>query len=381
MKRYLPWIITALCAVVAFQGLRPAASRTEYNTAEFGRLPVLLNGRVQPLDSVARNTLLFLRGKQTVRVEGAKSLTAVEWLMEVAMKPELAKTRKVFRIDHPDLKSLLGLPPEGVHDFAFADLQSGMETLSKEARRVSEIEQAVRNPFEKSVSKLANALATYRGLQNTLRPENSDDFVAELTRYKDVLPKGIAAFRKREAGEEFNKEDWQAFVQIARDYDTAGSVAQGMLIPPFEENAPKDAWQTVGGALIGALRTGAVAKPVELFAAMATAYRQQKPADFNKALDEYTQWLATGHTKELNKARWEFVFRDWQPFYQTMILYVLIFLLGCASWFGGSQVTSRSAYYVLILAFLVHTAGIVFRMALEGRPPVTNLYSLSLIHI
>ena len=29
----------------------------------------------------------------------------------------------------------------------------------------------------------------------------------------------------------------------------------------------------------------------------------------------------------------------------------------------------------LILAFVIHTFGLVFRMYLEGRPPVTNLYS------
>src|SRR5690606_11865678 len=33
------------------------------------------------------------------------------------------------------------------------------------------------------------------------------------------------------------------------------------------------------------------------------------------------------------------------------------------------------AFYLIALAFVVHTAGLIFRMALEGRPPVTNLYS------
>jgi ABC-type transport system involved in cytochrome c biogenesis permease subunit len=37
----------------------------------------------------------------------------------------------------------------------------------------------------------------------------------------------------------------------------------------------------------------------------------------------------------------------------------------------------RSAFCILlvILAGCVHTFGLVFRMVLEGRPPVTNLYS------
>jgi cytochrome c-type biogenesis protein CcsB len=40
-----------------------------------------------------------------------------------------------------------------------------------------------------------------------------------------------------------------------------------------------------------------------------------------------------------------------------------------------SEALRRSAFYLVIVAGLVHTFGLVFRMALEGRPPVTNLYS------
>jgi ABC-type transport system involved in cytochrome c biogenesis permease subunit len=35
----------------------------------------------------------------------------------------------------------------------------------------------------------------------------------------------------------------------------------------------------------------------------------------------------------------------------------------------------RTAFYLVILTGLIHTFAIIFRMVLEGRPPVTNLYS------
>jgi ABC-type transport system involved in cytochrome c biogenesis permease subunit len=57
------------------------------------------------------------------------------------------------------------------------------------------------------------------------------------------------------------------------------------------------------------------------------------------------------------------------------VIYFLAFLLGCCSWIGWFRGFNRSAFYLLLLGFTVHTAGIIFRMALEGRPPVTNLYS------
>ena len=35
----------------------------------------------------------------------------------------------------------------------------------------------------------------------------------------------------------------------------------------------------------------------------------------------------------------------------------------------------KSAFYLILLSFVIHTSGLIFRMVLEGRPPVTNLYS------
>ena len=57
-----------------------------------------------------------------------------------------------------------------------------------------------------------------------------------------------------------------------------------------------------------------------------------------------------------------------------MTLYVLAFLLACISWLGCERF-SASAFYIFLLALAVHTFGLVSRMYLQERPPVTNLYS------
>jgi len=42
---------------------------------------------------------------------------------------------------------------------------------------------------------------------------------------------------------------------------------------------------------------------------------------------------------------------------------------------GDAMRARRAAFQLLVLAFVIHTLGLVFRMYLERRPPVTNLYS------
>jgi len=94
-------------------------------------------------------------------------------------------------------------------------------------------------------------------------------------------------------------------------------------------------------------------------------------------------------TPQLRKADQEFFFSTMQPFYKATVIYVLALVLALLSWFGGGGATAthkaptfnvsdllrRSAFYFVMLAWVIHTFGLVFRMYLEGRPPVTNLYS------
>jgi cytochrome c-type biogenesis protein CcsB len=58
-----------------------------------------------------------------------------------------------------------------------------------------------------------------------------------------------------------------------------------------------------------------------------------------------------------------------------MVIYVTALVLAFLSLLFWPRTLVRSAFYLLALAFVVHTVGLVSRMVLQGRPPVTNLYS------
>ena len=68
MKKWIPLILVVVMAGWALSGLRQPPE-TGFHTRDFGKLPVLMNGRFQPFDSVARNSLLQIRTKQTVLIE------------------------------------------------------------------------------------------------------------------------------------------------------------------------------------------------------------------------------------------------------------------------------------------------------------------------
>ena len=112
MRRNLSWIVAAVFAIWILSSLRPPNNPTEFELDEFGRLPVLANGRIQPLDLFARNTLLRIQGRKvrpsTNDPSQTRILSAREWILEVMAYPEIADRRRIFRIESLDLRNLLG---------------------------------------------------------------------------------------------------------------------------------------------------------------------------------------------------------------------------------------------------------------------------------
>ena len=111
---------------------------------------------------------------------------------------------------------------------------------------------------------------------------------------------------------------------------------------------------------------------VNYFARMATAYGRTNAVEFNSAIAGYKNWLAPQFAKEAAKGRAEFYFNQVKAFLHAIIMYIIAFVLagGALLTFGTfpnlSESLRRSAYYLIALAFVVHTFGLVFRMVLEN---------------
>jgi ABC-type transport system involved in cytochrome c biogenesis permease subunit len=109
---------------------------------------------------------------------------------------------------------------------------------------------------------------------------------------------------------------------------------------------------------------------------MAGAFNADKPSEFNQAMADYRVWLRSNNlTTALEEGEQEFFFNHLQPFYVSMVTCVAAVILGCLYWINLSPAARKSGFFLLVLAFAIYTFALVFRMYLQGRPPVTNLYS------
>jgi len=381
MKKWTPWIIAAIFAAWFLSGFEAPKAKNGFDIAGFGRLPVLLDGRIQPLDSVARNSLLSISGKSTVSVSNAPPLSATEWLLDTMTRPDVADGLKFFRIQHPDLEGLFGTQNAGLEYYSFNDMTNQLGQLQTQAMNLSASEDGksdavkLRTPFQRDLMHLVDSMVLFNRLKNSLEPEGTRDFTDELQVYQDSIGPGKLALQQSEEGKEANEEDLNRIAAFFRRYTEVASNAAPLLIPPATDQ-PRTAWANIGTNLLETLRSGEISPPAKFYAAMSTAYRSNQPAAFNQTVAGYRVWLQGNDLyPALQKGDQEFFFNQIEPFYKAMVIYVAALVLGCLFWINLSEWIRRTGFALLVLAFVIHTIGLGFRMYLEGRPPVTNLYS------
>jgi ABC-type transport system involved in cytochrome c biogenesis permease subunit len=381
MKKWLPWILVAVFAAWFLSGIEAPKPKNGFDIASFGRLPVLLEGRIQPLDSVARNALLSMSGRSIVRVSNAPPLSATEWLLDTMTRPQAADHLKCFRVQHPDLEGSFGTQNAGLEYYAFNDMTNQLEKLQDQAQAVlnseKDKEDAVksRSPFQRDLIHLVNSLVLYNRLKNSLEPEGALDFTQELQAYQESIAPGKLALEQSKEGKEANPEDLNRIAASFSRYSELARLAGPLIVPP-SSGQPRAAWSNIGAHLLEALHSGEISPAAKFYAAMSTAYKNNQPGEFNQAVAGYRVWLQENDLyPALQKGGQEFFFNQIEPFYKAMVIYVAALLLGCLFWINLSEWVRRSGFALLVLAFVIHTIGLVFRMYLEGRPPVTNLYS------
>jgi ABC-type transport system involved in cytochrome c biogenesis permease subunit len=384
LKTWLPLILTAVLAAWFVSTLTPEPDK-DFHYSEFGKLPLVFNGRLKPMDSLARNSLLEIREKQTLNIEpwkgwndDPKIISANEWLINVMMNSAVADAWPVFRVDNPDLIAMLKLPEanaaehqDGKH-YSWNQIAPSFDLINKENDRVQKTESATRSAYEQGVAKVFAKLMLYQQLKNTLQPQDVPDWKQQLADYQALIPAAIPAVRAQQAGQKYDQAVFNTFVTDIQQLTDMSQLDTPLVVPPQD---PSGNWQRVATVLLDAPKGGKLSTAVQAYADMGDAFRKGNAAGFNGALADYRASLIPTFSGALHKAGYEVFFNQMEPFYAAMVIYVLAGLLGIFSWFNLSETLRRSSVWLVGLAFIIHTIGLVFRMWLEGRPPVTNLYS------
>ncbi len=336
-RRTLASYAVPVCVVLAAAGWLMSKARVPQYTAEaehlyaFGELPVMYEGRIKPLDTLARNSLRIISGRQTFLDDKDQSQPAIRWLLDVISHSDRAMAHKVFRIDNPEVLETLGLPERSTHRYAIVEFRERMNDLVKQLDVAQATEAARLSVYQRKLLELGKKLRLYMTLS--------------------------AAFGERDLPSEAN-------VPLAVPPDAAGND-----------------WQPFADAIIAAVgRIQRHEAPNPATIALFGIFKADDTDDaakFNELVAKYQTALveAPPGGVDMKRLGFEAFFNHFEPFYYAAILYLAAFVLTALSWLGWSRPLNRAAFWLLVLVLGVHTFALVSRMFISGRPPVTNLYS------
>lgn len=404
-ERYLPLLVVGLAvaylaAVMVPHGDAPEAEQLQ----QFGKLPVQMGGRIQPLDSLARNSLMIMSGRQSFRDDEGKSQPAIRWLLDVmsaraVINSHMAEVSRI-RIDSPELIKSLGLPPAtnntyDIGEFEVPPHQDRVRRLAEAAMSADKLEPSQRSEGDRQALSVARKVVQYRSLREQ-RPEvngicgkypvfriENDQLLTTLgLSQRTGLRYSIEEFRGRmgriddasKRARDKDGKDRDAYdikvLDLRQHLELYLELAYQLKPQAVPSEKANSGWKS-----LSELR-GETDEPAGgLFERMLLAHAEKKPEEFNAALSEYNEYLAENRPDDARHAKVEAFFNHGEPFYQCMVLYLVVFLLAFVGFAFRYDPLVRSAFWLAALTLVVHSLALIARMYISGRPPVTNLYS------
>ncbi len=344
LEKIAPWVVGVVALGAAAAAMLPPGKARGFDVAAFGRLPVLEGGRVKPLDSIARNSLLMIRSQQSFRYEG-RTLEADEWLLDVLFRPDVADAQPAFVINDPDVLGLIGLKQTSDRYFSFKTMAPHLEEIQRQAQAAEVVDAKQRSRFQGAVLNLFERVYLYYRLENTVQ-------LAGTSLGAELAARG-------------------ADPAAPQRYEQLAGLSFFRPLPPLPGTSG-DAWRTVADGLRARGNLDPALVPL---AQVGLAYAGGDPASFNRAVGKVRAVTVAARPGAESKADHETLFNRAQPFYAGMVIYVLALLALFASWAVKPRILQPVSFALLLSGAVVHTAGLVSRIVLQGRPPVTNLYS------
>jgi ABC-type transport system involved in cytochrome c biogenesis permease subunit len=386
----------------------PKFKKSEMNLSAFARLPVLDDGRVKPMDTLARNSARVISGSYFERVKDQKGkrIQAVEWLLDTITASPEAKHYKLFKIESPEVVKTLGME-ERPGDWCYSlDEIGGMPLAVASGLESPEDIEALSREYERSkfgaFMKESDAAAQLRRQRKPV-----SDYQTQLLKLADRLEqyrKLVSAFKPMglppfPSGDELETNRnrafaaWQAEVQQRVDAVYRENPVRPIAHAASAEETPSPVKRDAVGFQPYAVelfdlqfQTAAGQEPnpvIRSYYLMLESYRTGDATEFNASLAKYQASLSKNPPQDYFafKANLEAWFNGMSPFFMGMFPYFLAFLIAIVAipvWILVPQLRmplNWTAFALIVLTLSIHTLALALRVYISGRPPVTTLYS------
>jgi len=387
-------LILGLTAGALWAGPPTAVAETSsLDPSALRQLPVLENGRKMPMDSYARLKLLQFSGRSRFDRQ-----PALNWLCKVLFAPTTTRDDAVFLINNPEVAQAMGITTHQRARYPFSQLEPALATLSQLAASASALEEKQRTPVDREILRLFAGVNDYLQLHYAfLFTVPHDDFTAATPATRAALglpaegsPLGfLDVYQQMQGAQEKlrhieSKPEAEWTEEQSGVFQLSSTVFQWAQhyrrLPPamLPLHAHGDEiWMGPWDAMTFFHRDPVLRAEILLLRDLATSYRQGRQVEFDLAARRLQQSILgrAQPDREIRNLGLELKLNQFDPFYRAELLYGLAFLFGFASLLAPRRWLRVLAAALAVCALVPHTWGVVARMIIMGRPPMTNLYA------
>ena len=358
------------CAVLGFIFSPLIKTDHEKMLYDYAQIPVQEGGRIKPIDTFARNSLILIQGKQRVKTETG-TLSPIEWLLEVQSTPLKTDEYETFLIEHPQVFSFLGKKYyKQKYRVSFNHLIQYQDYLMGQSEQAEAIEPQKRTPLQEEFVTIKKRMILYSRLKNTISFELTENFQNDIETFQRSIPKGLNDLE--------NKKSSQQLYQLNllfKQFKVTADNAIFALIPP-KENASSGDWQEMGNAILLSLNPEIKQHPlISSIAGVRDNYKSQNTEKISMYLKKITSFYENEHPQILSKTKLELTFNTLELFFKSYLLYIVCIFGLILSWIFKNKSIRENMHILFTIVTIIYTVAIILRMIIQGRPPVTNLYS------
>jgi len=370
--------------------------------AQFGELPVVEGGRIKPMDTVARTYLRLLSNRGEFYESWDKDedhkLPAIRWMLDVMVlgldstdAEAAANMHPVVRIENEQVLAALKLQPRSGLRYRIKEIGPNFSTIQKEAEKAANKPKNTATLYDAKIAELHQHLQQFVKIaqfsEPRVLPPNEKSKEWQTLPFYALRIQAVESARQqaraelgltREELKRMNEQQQMQLLrhvrdreqQLERDEYNRLLAAQSPLVLKWKDllEAHRDKLQ--------AEERRRKATPNTSDFATADRDVKQSVERFNAALGEIQKSYPDHLTpREKTTVAWETFFNKFEPFMKTGFLYALALILAKVSLLVWHKPLRWTSFSVLSLAVIIHTIGLIMRMYIQGRPPVTNLYS------
>ena len=354
-------------------------------------LPIQQSGRIKPLDTFARNHLLQFYGKSKIKENQSENIEAIDWLYLILLNPEEEMERPIFNIRNPEVSFSLGLEKNDKHKYSFKEIIQGFQENQQLLESLKIKEEEEQTLVEKQVIEIYKNILIYDEITHSIYCflpliEISNDVNKEFMGVSDSRKLSYSYFMRNIDKFKFllqdlldtEEEDWTeshfelSKIAIQLQQMTQFHYAQSLkIIPGNDNNTWLSPWEMMDGRPMSTSQKQILSLYEDLVYFSILKDYDNIDMCSNNIAKHIGESVDSINTNLLLK---ETSYNKNNIFIWSMIFYIVSFFVAGLSWMFRPILFRNVSLGFVLIGFILHSYGVVIRMIIMQRPPVTTLY-------